>query len=226
VQEATGATYGMAMDASSGTYTTNDATKTALEYFYEINDDSFMPRSVWLSEADGNALFKSGDVVAYYSGSWQIADFAVNIADFEWASVPAPRQPVQAVNFGNAASIVVFEGTDQEQAALDFVTWLYTKENYTELATTSGFLPAVDGITVEYAEHADAFELYNAEIAASDPIVTTIKQMELGFEVAGLTTEGDPLRDQVVRYLNDEIGVDECITLIGEQMTEAFGSAS
>jgi alpha-1,4-digalacturonate transport system substrate-binding protein len=246
VQEATGASYGMAMDASShrlksflyefgstlwqpdgsGTFTTNDATKAALEYFYEINDDSFMPRSVWLSEADGNALFKSGDVVAYYSGSWQIADFAVNIADFEWASVPTPRQPVQAVNFGNAASIVVFDGTGQEQAALDFVSWLYTKENYTELATTSGFLPAVNGITVEYADNAEAFDLYNAEIAASDPIVTTIKQMELGFEVAGLTTEGDPLRDQVVRYLNDEIGVDECITTIGEQMTEAFGSAS
>lgn len=245
VQAATGASYGMAMDRSShrlksflyefgstmwqpdasGTFTTNDATKTALEYFYGLNDDSFMPRSVWLSEADGNALFKSGDVVSYYSGSWQIADFAVNIADFEWVSVPTPRQPTRAINFGNAASIVVFDGTGQQQAAYDFVNWLFSAENYTELATTSGFLPSVEGVTVEYADHAEAFDLYNAEIAGSDPIVTTIKQMELGFEVAGLSVEGDPLRDNVIRYLNDEIDVDECIATIGEQMTEAFGSA-
>ena len=245
VQAATGASYGMAMDRSShrlksflyefgstmwqpdasGTFTTNDATKTALEYFYGLNDDSFMPRSVWLSEADGNALFKSGDVVSYYSGSWQIADFAVNIADFEWVSVPTPRQPVRAVQYGSAASIVVFEGTGQEQAAYDFVNWLFTKENYDELATTSGFLPAVDGADVDYGDQQVAFDLYNAEIAASDPIVTTIKQMELGFEVAGLGVDGDPLRDNVIRYLNDEITVDEAITIIGEQMTEAFGQA-
>lgn len=246
VQEATGASYGMAMDRSShrlksflyefgstmwqpddsGTFTTNDATKTALEYFYAINDDSFMPRSVWLSEADGNALFKSGDVVSYYSGSWQIADFAVNIADFEWVAVPTPRQPTRAVNFGNAASIVVFEGTGQDQAAYDFVNWLFTKENYDELATTAGFLPAVEGADVDYGDQQTAFDLYNAEIAGSDPIVTQIKQMELGFEVAGISVDGDPLRDNVIRYLNDEISIDECLTTIGEQMTEAFGSAS
>lgn len=245
VQEATGASYGMVMDRSShrlksflyefgstmwqpdasGAFTTNDATKTAFEYFYGLNDDSFMPRSVWLSEADGNALFKSGDVVSYYSGSWQIADFAVNIADFDWVSVPTPRQPTQAINYGNAASIVVFDGTGQEQAAMDFVTWLYSNENYTELATTSGFLPAVEGVTVEYATHPEAFELYNAEIAASDPIVTTIKQMELGWEVEGIAVEGDPLRDEFIRYLNDEIGVDEAITNISTRMTEAFGQA-
>lgn len=246
VQEKTGASYGMAMDKSShrlksflyqfgstmwqpddsGTFTTNDATKTAFEYFYDLNDDSFMPRSMWLSEADGNALFKSGDVVSYYSGSWQIADFAANIADFEWVSVPTPRQPTWAINFGNAASIVVFEGTGQDQAAYDFVNWLFTLENYNELATTSGFLPSVEGATVDYGEQQANFDVYNAEIAGSDPIVTTIKQMELGFEVAGLTSDGDPLRDNFIRYLNDEISVDEAITVIGEQMTEAFGSAS
>jgi len=246
VQEATGASYGMAMDKSShrlksflyqfgstmwqpdgsGQLTTNDATKTAFEYFYGLNDDSFMPRSMWLSEADGNALFKSGDVVSYYSGSWQIADFAVNIADFEWVSVPTPRQPVHAVQYGNAASIVVFEGTGQDQAAYDFVNWLFTTENYNELATTSGFLPSIEGATVDYGDQQAAFDIYNTEIAESDPIVSTIKQLELSWEVAGIAVDGDPLRDNFIRYLNDEISVDECITVITEQMTEAFGSAS
>ena len=200
VQAATGTTYGMVMDKSShrlksflyefgsdyfqpddcGEFSTNDQTKAALEYFNALNDDAFMPRSVWLSDADPNALFKSGDVVSYYSGSWQIADFAVNIADFEWASVYMPQHEERATNFGNAASVVVFDGPQQE-AALDFVKWLYEPENYTELSETSSFLPAVDGLDVTYAAHAEAFGIYNQDIAASPPIVGEIKAMELQY---------------------------------------------
>ncbi|WP_232549699.1 ABC transporter substrate-binding protein [Propioniciclava soli] len=242
VQAATGASYGMAMDRSShrlksflyefgstlfqpnaeGVFETNDATSTALEYFHNLNDDTFMPRSVWLSEADGNALFKSGDVVSYYSGSWQIADFAENIADFEWVSVYTPRQPTQAVQYGNAASIVVFEG-DQADAAYDFVNWLYQTENYRELAETSGFLPATTDAEITYANNQAAFDLYNDEIANAAPVVGEIKQMEIGFEAEGLSTEGDPLRDEVIRYLNDEIDLGTAIQNVSDRMTEAFG---
>jgi alpha-1,4-digalacturonate transport system substrate-binding protein len=243
VQEKTDTTYGMVMDRSShrlkaflyefgseyfqadenGEFQTNDATKEALEYFNSLNDDSFMPRSVWLSDADGNALFKSGDVVSYYSGSWQIADFAENIADFEWASVRLPMQPVRSTNFGNAASIVVFEGTGQEQAAYDFVEWLYEPENYRELSETSGFLPAIDGLEVTYAEHAEAFELYNEEISASDPIAGEIKRRDLAYEIVGRATEGDPVRDETVKYLNGEQDVDTTIENINALLTDQLG---
>lgn len=243
VQEKTDTTYGMVMDRSShrlkaflyefgseyfqadenGEFQTNDATKEALEYFNSLNDDSFMPRSVWLSDADGNALFKSGDVVSYYSGSWQIADFAENIADFEWASVRLPAQPVRSTNFGNAASIVVFDGTGQEQAAYDFVEWLYEPENYRELSETSGFLPAIDGLEVTYDSHAEAFELYNEEISSSDPIAGEIKRRDLAYEIVGRATEGDPVRDETVKYLNGEQDVDTTIENINALLTDQLG---
>src|SRR5699024_4411181 len=101
-----------------GQFQADAATREALEYFEDLNDDEFMPRSVWLSDDDPNALFKSGDVVAYMSGSWQIADFAVNIADFDWESVYLPAQEVRAPNYGHAASVVAFDGTGQEEESL------------------------------------------------------------------------------------------------------------
>ncbi|GAA2976610.1 alpha-1,4-digalacturonate transport system substrate-binding protein [Microbacterium terrae] len=243
VQEATDTTYGMVMDKSShrlkaflyefgsdyfqaddsGEFSTNDQTKVALEYFDSLNDDSFMPRSVWLSDADPNALFKSGDVVSYLSGSWQIADFSANIADFEWASVYLPTDEERATNFGNAASVVVFDGPQQE-AAHDFIAWLYEPENYTELSETSGFLPAVGGLDIEYASHADAFGIYNQEIAASPAIVGEIKAMELQYGAQGVTTEGDPVRDETVKYLNGEQDVDTTIANINAQFTDQLGA--
>lgn len=244
VQANTGATYGMVMDRSShrlkallyafgsdyfqpnedGQFETNDATKEALEYFASLNDDSFMPRSVWLSDGDPNGLFKSGDVVAYMSGSWQIADFAVNIADFEWESVRMPKQPVRSTNYGNAANIVVFEGSGQEDATLAFVEWLYEPENYRELAETSGFLPVIEGLEVTYSSNAEDFELYNEEIAASDPIAAKIKKNDLAYEVLGVATEGDPVRDETIKYLNGEQDVDTTIQNINDQLSDQLGA--
>ena len=244
VQQKTGTSYGMVMDRSShrlksflyefgseywqpdasGTFHTNANTKAALEYFHGLNDDSFMPRSVWLTKADPNALFKSGDVVAYYSGSWQIADFAKNITDFEWASVRLPKQPVRATQYGNAASSVVFEGTGQEEAAVAFLKWMYEPENYRKLAEMSGMLPSIEGLEVNYPQNADAFAIYNEEIAASAPIVSKIKQQELAYEAAGKAIVGpDPLRDEAVKYLNGEQTVDQTIANVSQQLTEGHG---
>ncbi len=241
VQAKAGAKYGMVMDKSShrlnsflyefgstqwqpdssGNWTTNAATKTALEYFKSLNDDKFMPKAVWLAKDDPNALFKSGQVAAYYSGSWQIADFAKNIKDFQWVSVYAPKQPVRAVNYGNAAAMVVFEGKNSGFAK-NFLAWLYKPENYTELMQYSGMFPAVDGVTPTYTSNKEAFDLYNAEIKASDPVVAKVKGLGLKNEVAGKATDGDPVRDQTVKYVAGEISVDEAIAAISAALTKAF----
>ena len=60
---------------------------------------------------------------------------------------------------------MIFDGTGQEQPAQDFLNWLYKAENYTELSETSGFLPAVNGLTIDYGANAAAFKIYKQEIA-------------------------------------------------------------
>lgn len=236
VQAKSGAKYGLVMDRSShrlnsflfefgstlwtpgadGRYATNAATRTGLEYFKKLNDDTFMPRSVWLSKDDPNALFKSGQVAAYYSGSWQIADFVKNIKDFEWVSVHTPHQPVTAVNYGNAASLVVFDGTGREQQAKDFLSWLYAPENYKKLCEYSGMIPARAGVAPTYTSNQKDFELYNEAIKSSPPVVAEQKALALKNEVAGLAADGDPLRDETIRYLNGEQSVDETLANVTE----------
>ena len=215
---------GLALSEDLSQYAADDAAVEALERFVAMNDDEVMPRSVWLTEEDPNAMFKTGQVTAYYSGSWQIADFIANIADFEWIGVPMPAQPEQATNFGAAAQIVVFEGTGQEEQALDFVSWLYSPENYAEISRIAGFLPATEGIEVSYDDRQEDFDLYNAAIAASPAFVGEGKTRELELQVSGAAAplSGDPLRDETVKAIAGDVSVADAVTTALDQLNESL----
>lgn len=241
VKAATGARYGLVMDPSSHRlrsfmyqfgsdgfvlgddckYTTDEAATTAaLECFASINDDDVMPRSVWVSGDDPNALFKSGQVAAYYSGSWQVADFQANIADFEWASALMPAQTRRATNLGGGY-MVVYSG-EKAQTALDFVNWLFTAENYTEICEISGFLPVVQGLDIDYGAAQTSFDMYNEEIAASDPVASEQGNTALEMVYAGQTAGGDadPLKDEAVKLANGEQDVPTTIANIIASLNE------
>lgn len=215
---------GLRLSDDLSQYEANSSTAGALERFVELNDDEAMPRSVWLTEEDPSAMFKTGQVTAYYSGSWQIADFIANIADFEWISVPMPAQPDQATNFGAAAQIVVFEGTGQEDKALEFVKWLYSPENYAEISRIAGFLPAIEGVEVSYDDRQQDFDLYNAAIAGSPAFVGESKTRDLELQVTGTAAplSGDPLRDETVKAIAGDISADEAVANALEQLNESL----
>ncbi|MBT2500787.1 extracellular solute-binding protein [Agromyces sp. ISL-38] len=233
VQTATGAQYGLTMDPSAhrlrsflyefgsegvvqdgDSISFDDEGKTALEFFKGMNDDGFMPKSVWTAGEDASATFKSGQVAAYYSGVWQIADFQANITDFGWASVPTPQQPVKATNYGAASWIVGFSGQGKDDETKKFISWLYSPENYTEYCEIAGCLPSVSGLTVNYPKDAYAFALYNAEIAASPAVsaVQTTDQLRQGYE--GKSMDVEPLKDETVRYLSGEQTIDQTVDAI------------
>ncbi|MFC7455834.1 extracellular solute-binding protein [Brachybacterium sp. GCM10030267] len=241
VRDSAGIRYAMAVDATShrlsaflfqhgsegvsltedlSEYVANAETAPALQRFADLNDDEFIPRSVWLSQDDPNAMFKTGQVASYFSGSWQIADFSENIADFEWVCVPMPKQPVQATNYGTSAHIVVFDGTGQEDEAYAFVEWLYQPENYAELSTISGFLPSIEDIEVAYDSHQDSFDLYNAEIAATPDFVGEIKARELALQAAGTAASlgTDPVQEETVKLIAGDQTAEEAVAAMIETL--------
>ncbi|MCX5530143.1 sugar ABC transporter substrate-binding protein [Streptomyces sp. NBC_00006] len=241
VQKRTDAKYGMVTDASShrlrsfmyqfggngfregrdGEFKGDAASVKALKRFKELNDGSFSPKSVWLSNDDPNAMFKSGRVVAYYSGVWQIADFAKNIKNFDWDSALMPHQPVRTTNLGTNY-LVGFDGPAAKKSER-FVNWLYTKKNYRKLCETSGFLPVEDGVQVRYAARQRDFDLYNRIIDEAGPLGPAQIKDSLRQAYAGHVTEGDPLHDETVKYLGGSQSLDATVGAIEKQLNEQLG---
>ncbi|SES05599.1 alpha-1,4-digalacturonate transport system substrate-binding protein [Gracilibacillus ureilyticus] len=240
VVEKTDAQYGMVMDNSEhrlnaflyqhgskgfyqdgDEYTTNDETKDALQRFIDMNDNTIMPKAVWTAGEDASSMFKSGRVAAYMSGSWQITDFASNIKDFEWESVYMPYEDVRATNLGGNY-LVGFEGSGQEEQAKEFIDWLYQKENYEELATYGGYLPVTENAEVEYELAPEAYQIYQNEIAASDPIASQQRNELVRKQLVSQRSLGTALADEVMKALNEEITIDEAIENVKKSMTDAY----
>jgi alpha-1,4-digalacturonate transport system substrate-binding protein len=245
VLEKTDARYGLVMDQSehrlstllyqfgskgfyeeNGKYTTNAETKDALNYFVKLNNDKIMPKSVWAAGEDPSSMFKSGQVAAYYSGVWQIKDFEKNIKNFEWASVYMPYEKVRATNLGGNY-IVKFEGSGVEEETQKFIDWLYTKENYEELASLGGYLPVVEGAEVDYGvgeAGTKSYEIYQNEIASSDPIAAKLKAERDVLALISEKAANNVIRDNVVKVLNGEQSVDAAIKDSAAKLTDAYGS--
>ncbi|TDC35998.1 extracellular solute-binding protein [Micromonospora sp. KC213] len=201
---------------ADGKYAMPDAaTVQALTKFKSLNDDKVMPKSVWTSGGDPNALFKSGQVVAYFSGVWQVADFAEGITNFEWAAAPTPAQPVHATDINSGGKVVAFNNGNAAAAAKKWVDFLFQRDNYTKLSEANGYLPVASGLTLNYPfkqkAALDAFALYNKEIELADPISASGQAAGTKLNLDGKAIQKDPTKDEMAKFLNGEQDVNKTV---------------
>ncbi|MEZ0491931.1 sugar ABC transporter substrate-binding protein [Kineococcus sp. TBRC 1896] len=217
---------GFQLDDDGTAFSVQAPTVEALQKFVDLNDDVVMPKSVWTSGADPNALFKSGQVVAYFSGVWQVADFTESISQFEWAAVPTPAQPTQATDINTGGKIVAFDNGDTADAAMQFVEFLYDPTNYAEIAATNGWLPVETGLDIAYPATSqtalDAYALYQKEIEIADPISTSGNENGEKLTLMGKAITTDPTKDELGKAINGQQtvqqAVDTIVRLLNEQI--------
>ncbi|CBG68004.1 putative substrate-binding component of ABC transporter [Streptomyces scabiei 87.22] len=203
----------------SGKFSVDDATKKAVNTFVGWNDDKTMPKSVWTSGADPSAMFQSGDVVAYWSGVWQVPAFAESIKKFEWASVPTPAQPVQASDVNAGGNIVGFNNNaDAAGAAKGFLSWLYEPDNYRTLCEASGFLPVESGLNPTYPFKSEAaqaaYKLYNESIPLYDPISGYFNGAQTNWVLKGKSLTEDPTKTELGKAINGQQSADKALEAI------------
>ncbi|WP_405060144.1 extracellular solute-binding protein [Kribbella sp. NBC_01505] len=247
VRTATGAKYDLVYDNSAarirafiynnggkgfqlgadGKYQTPDAaTIDALTKFKAMNDNKVMPKSVWTSGADPNALFKSGQVVAYFSGVWQVPDFAEGITGFEWASAPTPG-PVHATDINLGGKVVAFNNKDTAAAAKKWVDFLFQRDNYTKLAQSNGYLPVESGLTLKYPFKSqaalDGFALYTKEIELADPISASGQAAGTKLLLEGKAAADDPTKAELAKFINGEQDVQKTVGNIVTGLNSQLG---
>jgi len=173
------------------------------EAFVGWNEDGTMARDVWASQggstyADAAQEFINGEVVFYYSGSWQVGRMDEQVGDFfDWKAVGSPCGPAGACSgMPGGAGIVGFEQTENPEAVAAFIDFLAQEDVYSEAAARTRNLPAHLGVAeagVEFQNASDAAQAALNGFAGALPDVSPIAFAYQGYAgnraMFGITVE-------------------------------------
>jgi alpha-1,4-digalacturonate transport system substrate-binding protein len=178
-----GATY---FDANGNPELSDAGFAAASKQFVAWNSDGTMDRDVWAgsggsSYADATKEFINGDLVFYYSGSWQAQKFASQIGTgFDWEVIPAPcglAGPTGCSGMPGGSGVVGFAQTKHPKEVAALLNFLAQPENYSELEAKSLNIPAnatvaKAGVKYEGAspETAKALNAWSAQVATISPV--------------------------------------------------------
>ena len=116
------------------------------------HEDGTMDKALWGSVAGttyrgANEEFGNSQVVMYYSGSWQIGQFATQIKDtFDWWAVPNPCGDVTCTGMPGGSGLVAVKYTQHPKEVARVIEWLAAEDNLREFYERSLFIPAHAGM--------------------------------------------------------------------------------
>lgn len=202
VAEATGTTFPMAIDRSGhriagpaisygakyfdeqgNPVLVDDGFTRFVQQFVDWNKDGTMAREVWASLGgntyrDAAQEFVNGELVFYYSGSWQTGRFDEQIGDFfDWQVVGSPCEVAACTGMPGGTSLVGFKHTKHPEIVADLLSYIAQEANYAEFSARTRNLPAHKGVSetdIEYEGASDAtkaaMKAWTAQIPRLSPI--------------------------------------------------------
>lgn len=140
--------------------------------------DGTMMKDVWVSAAGSTYRaaaedFINGQLVYYYSGSWQVPNFATKIGDaFDWVVTGSPCGPAACSGMPGGAGLVAIKYTKNPQDVAKVMDYLASEPILKEFSERSLFLPAHKGVLADgldfKTEDQQVKAALNTFIAAAD----------------------------------------------------------
>jgi len=222
--------YGAALFGEDGTPTLSDDGFAAfVAQFVAWNEDGTMARDVWAGQGgatyqDAAQEFINGELVFYYSGSWQVGRMDEQVGDFfDWQVVGSPCGPAGACSgMPGGAGIVGFEQTDHPEIVAAVIDFLAQPEIYAEVTSRTRNLPAHLGVDdmVEYqdvsAPAAAALTAFAADLPDVAPAAFAYQGYAGNRAMFGITVE------RVSQAIVGELSVEDAVGRMADDLAAAM----
>ena len=224
---------GAKLFAEDGTaFLVDDAFTDYVSKFVGWNQDGTMAREVWggkggTSYQDASQEFINGQLVYYYSGSWQVGKFDRDIGDaFDWQVVGSPCGPGGCTGMPGGAGIVGFNTTKHPETVAKFIDFLAQEDNYAELTAQTRNIPAHSAVAakgVEYAgasaSAAGALNAWGGQVAQISPVAYAYQGYVHNRAMFNITLT------RVSQAIVGELTVDEAMGRAKEDLKKALEEA-
>jgi len=226
--------YGAALVSEDGTPTLSDeGFATFTQQFVDWNNDGTMARDVWAGQGgatyqDAAQEFINGEIVFYYSGSWQVGRMDEQVGDFfDWQAVGSPCGPAGVcTGMPGGAGIVGFNDTEHPEIVAAVIDFLAQEDVYAEVAARTRNLPAHLGVAeagVEFEDASPAAAAALSAFAAELPDVAPAAFRYQGYvnnrAMFGITAE------RVSQAIVGELSVEEAVDRMASDLEAALADA-
>lgn len=129
--------------------------KAMAQRIADWHKNGIMPREIWGGVAGttykgANEEFVNGQVAVYFSGSWQVAQFAQKIKDnFDWSAGTEPCGPAACTGMPGGAGLVAVKYTKNPKEVARVVEYLASEPVVREFSERTLFLPAHQGVAAK-----------------------------------------------------------------------------
>ncbi len=225
--------FGAALfDDSGEAILVDDGFTGYVQKFVDWHNDGTMARDVWAgaggsSYQDASQEFINGELVYYYSGSWQVAKMDDNIGDlFDWVVVGSPCGEGGCSGMPGGAGIVGFSGTEHPELVAKAIDYLAQEENYAEMTAKTKNIPAHLGVAASGVEYAGATEgaanalnAWGAQVGKVSPVAFKYQGYKNNRAMFNITVE------RVTQAIVGELSVEEAMERAKEDLAVALAEA-
>ena len=203
------------------------------EAFVGWNEDGTFARDVWASQGgatyqDAAQEFINGQLVFYYSGSWQVGRMDSQVGDlFDWQVVGSPCGPAGACSgMPGGAGIVGFEQSQNPEIVAAVIDFLAQEDIYAEVAARTRNLPAHQGVAAAGVEFEGAspaaqaaLNAFASDLADVSPIAFAYQGYAGNRAMFGITVE------RLSQAIVGELSVADAVARMGEDLAAAMAES-
>ncbi|WP_375572509.1 ABC transporter substrate-binding protein [Ahrensia marina] len=227
--------YGAALfDENGDAILVDDGFTAFVQQFVDWHEDGTIARDVWAGQGgqtyqDAAQEFINGDLVFYYSGSWQVGRMDEQVGDFfDWQVVGSPCGPAGACSgMPGGAGIVGFAETEHPEEVAALIDFLAQEDVYGEVAARTRNIPAHLGVAAAGVEFQDASDGAKAALngfAGSLPDIHPAAFAYQGYAgnraMFGITVE------RVSQAIVGELTVEEAMERAASDLAEAMAETN
>ncbi|MCO5731515.1 ABC transporter substrate-binding protein [Rhizobium sp. SSA_523] len=250
VAAATGALYPMALDRSGHRFAgpaishgakifaeskpilVDEGFSTFARKFVEWNQDGTMARQVWGGKG-GNAFqdaipeFVNGQLVYYFSGSWQTTVFEHQIgSNFDWEVVPPPCGPATCTGMPGGSGLVGFKHTKHPETVASIINFLAQDDNYAEFIDRTRNVPAHAGVAAKGVDYKGsdpqvqkALKVWTEEARSLSPIAYAYQGYKNNRSMFNITVQ------RITQAIVGELTIDEALARAKSDLDAALKQA-
>lgn len=200
---------------------------TMITKFVAWNKDGTMAKDVWGGSGgsayqDAAQEFINGQLVYYFSGSWQVGRFEKNIGDaFDWEVVPPPCGPGGCTGMPGGAGLVGIKTTKHPEAVAKVIDYFASEPVYAELISRTKNVPAHKAIAAKGLEYpdatpagAEALKAWGVQVGGISPVAYRLQGYPNNRAIFNVTVQ------RVTQAIVGELSVEQALERITADMAE------